>query len=200
VAGRKCARIVTTFSQKDVLVMVRVGSSVLPIKTSYDARRASYFGLSDHHFVGFEEKMRHTMVVPVQAIQMLWQLQTAMAAKGQPTGGMGVPGAGGMGMPAAGGMGGMPGGGMVGGPGKMGMGGEGGGMTPGGFGAPAGGMMGGGGYGAPAGGMMGGGGTGAPGMGGMGGMGGATAAPQMAKIVIDSELRIMESAAAGKKK
>ncbi len=177
VAGRKCARIITTFSQKDTLVMVRVGSQTLPIKTSYEGRRASYFGLTDHHFVGFEEKMRHTIEVPVAAIQMLFQLQLGAAAKAQA--GAGMPGAGGM----------MGGGMMGGGMSSPGMG-MGGGMM-------GGGMMGAGGMGA--GGM----GSGMPGMGGMGGaMGGmgGTAQPQTAKVNIDSELRIMEAAAGGKAK
>ena len=215
VAGRKCARIITTFSEKNTLVMVRVGSQVLPIKTSYEARRASYFGLTDHHFIGFEEKMRHTIEIPVAAIQMLFQLQMASSQKAQA--GAGMPGAGGM---MGGGMGGMMGGGMASpgmgggtmaggmmGGGGMGMGGMGTGMTPG-----MGGM--GGGYTVPGGGMMGGGtgtmGGGMPGtmggmpgsMGGMGGMGGmgTTAQPQTAHVTIDSELRIMEAAVGGKSK
>jgi len=167
VAGRKCARILSTFKQDEQFVMVKVGDQTFPLKTSYEARRISYFGLDEKRFISFEEQTKHVIEVPAQAVQILYQFQigsTAAAMKAAGAGGMGGQGMG-PGMGGMGAMGGMPMGGMGGGMPMPGMGPGGmGGMGPGGM--PMGGMgpMGiGGGMPAPAAGM----GPGAP-MGGMG--------------------------------
>lgn len=194
VAGRKCARILSTFKQDEQFVMVKVGDQTFPLKTSYEATRISYFGLEEKRFVSFEERTKHVIEVPAQAIQFLYQLQlggTAAAARAAGAGGMSGqmmgPGMGGaMPMPGMGGpgMGTGPGGMPMGGMGPMGMGGGmpapamGGGMPMGGVGPG----MGPGGM--PMGGMGAGMGPGTGGMGpmagqGMGGMGGGMPAPAM---------------------
>jgi hypothetical protein len=197
VAGKRCARITTTFKEDNVSVRVKLGQNVFPLKTSYEAERVSFFGIDVGHFVAFEERMKHTIELPVQIVQMLYQFQlgpqgqqvAGMYGAGAMPGGMaempgGMPGmmpgamgpeAGMMGAPPAAmpGMGPMPGmAGMPGAPGMPGAGMEGGMAAYGG--AP---------------GMYGG---GMPGMDmGMGGMGATQMKP--AKVIVESQLRIIEN-------
>ena len=186
VVGQRCARIATSFKDSKRSVRVRLGSNVFPLETSYEADRVSFFGLDGGHFVAFEERMKHTLELPVQVVQLLYQFQlgpqaqSAMSPYGMAggsgmMGGMpGMPGMGPMG-PDASMMGGAPSG-MPG----MAMPGMAGGMQP------YGGAM----YGADMSGMA---------MGGMGGimgdmgegMGGAQMKP--AEVLLESQLRITET-------
>lgn len=184
VADRRCARILTKFSEKDRAIMVRVGSSMFPFKTSYEADRISYFGIDVGHFVAFEERMKHTLDLPAQIVQMLYQFQLGPRAQAMGglagMGGMGMPG---MAMPGVGGMPSMGGMGPMGPAGPVGpMGPEAGMMMQPGMGGMPGmepSMQG---YGP---GMMG----GIPGSEGM--MGGVAAQP--AKVNIESTLKIIET-------
>jgi hypothetical protein len=177
-AGQRCARLVSTFSETDKPVLVKVGQAIFPLKTSYQATRHSYFGLDSAHFVAFEEITKHTIELPYQVVQVLYQLQLGQpwqtAAGGGAAAGA-LPGAG------LGPMGEMPGsmgpeGAMMGpmGPmpgGMMGMPGAPGGVAP---------------YGMPGAGLA--------------GMGGAMGAQQMppVKVNIESHLKITEKAPAPK--
>lgn len=129
VAGRRCARITTQVSEKDKTVVVRIGHVVYPIKTSYTINRASYFGIDAKRFVAFEETAKHTIKLPYQAVQLLYQLQLGQSAQTAAAGAAGMMGGAmqpGMGMPGMGPMGGMPpemmgAAGVPGGPAMMGM-------------------------------------------------------------------------------
>lgn len=195
VAGQKCARIVATFSQKEKPVRVRLGRSIIPLKTTYKAQRICYFGLETKHFVAFEDRVSHTLKIPVQFVQMLYQIQLGGAAKTAQAGMGGMMGAGAMGGMMGPMMGGM--GPMAGEPGMMGAGMA----TPGGtglqpYGPGAAGVGGFGGMSGPPAGM-----AAMEGMAGAGGMGAAMpglaggAQAQQAQtipVLVESELRITE--------